>query len=378
MSFMRKVWAHISEMHEKAIRAATEAQNQVEEAAVQTAVGYAEDQGFISDDTGQTILRGEQVVQGVRNGVADVAVGLNEMGAHPVDTTINNAKAMAQAYKDEKGGVNGVLAAVNVINPAYHAAVATYQADQAIESGDYKEAGRQGLHAGVDAAATVGLAMGGAELAGGGAAEGAVNTAVADGAASDATAVADGAAGDPTAVAEGATSDAAAADGAAEGATDQTVVDQAAVEDTVADQTAVDESAVDDTVEDPFAEKTVENQPAVQDTNPQQVADQTFVDGAPVDVTGGDPPDITLPDEPAVRDTDVDAPPDEVTEVNEPAVRDTDLGPDEQTETSEPAVHDTAEGDAVPDDLTIPNRNPEPPDTADTIPDSNAGTTIPD
>src|SRR5262245_22183416 len=144
----------------RAIHAVAEAQNEREQEDVQAAVDLAQDRGLISEDTAQTITDVEQVVQGVREAAADVAAGLMKKG-----TAEDLGNAMGDAYTQAGGGADGVLSAVNVLNPAYHALVAGYEASEAVERGDYREAGRQGTHAAVGVVATAAIAVGGAELA---------------------------------------------------------------------------------------------------------------------------------------------------------------------------------------------------------------------
>jgi peptidoglycan hydrolase-like protein with peptidoglycan-binding domain len=84
------------------------------------------------------------------------------------------AQALHEGYEQGGGGARGVYDAVNnVANPAYHTMVDVYETKEAVNRGDYEEAGRQGTRAAVDGAQTVMVAAGGAEkLAGGEAAAG--------------------------------------------------------------------------------------------------------------------------------------------------------------------------------------------------------------
>src|SRR5262249_23180747 len=113
-----------------------------------------------------TIVHGEQVVQGVREGLADVASGLATTVMNPVGTAIDVGKAMGDAYTKGGGGFGGVVDAANVVNPLYHAGVASIEAYKAAERGDYKSAGQQGALAAADVAATVALVDAGAGVAG--------------------------------------------------------------------------------------------------------------------------------------------------------------------------------------------------------------------
>ncbi|MDQ6788071.1 MAG: FG-GAP-like repeat-containing protein [Acidobacteriota bacterium] len=99
-------------------------------------------------------------VGGVLAGVFDVAKGIVNSAVHPIDTIVGIGKSIYKGYKED-----GVLGAINAVNPVYHGLVAGYEAYQAYERGDYFNMGRQGLHAGVDVVATVGIAVGGAGLA---------------------------------------------------------------------------------------------------------------------------------------------------------------------------------------------------------------------
>src|SRR5438128_9399529 len=128
---MRDLWNAISEAPGKAVHAVVDAGNQAEQGVVQAGVDFAKDHGVISNDTAQTIVHGEQVVQGMREGVADVVGGLAKAAIDPVGTAGGIGKGMAEAYTKGGGGVSGVLDAANTVNPLYHAAVAGYEAYEA-------------------------------------------------------------------------------------------------------------------------------------------------------------------------------------------------------------------------------------------------------
>lgn len=165
MSALREFYNSVVNAPGKAIHGIAEYENEAEHTVVQAGVDYAKDHGVISADTAQGIMHAEEVAQGIREGAADVTSGLVKTAIDPVGTGMDMGKAMADAYTKAGGGVDGVLDAANTVNPLYHAAVAGIEAYNAAERGDYKGAGRQGTHAAVDVAATVGIAVGGAALA---------------------------------------------------------------------------------------------------------------------------------------------------------------------------------------------------------------------
>jgi hypothetical protein len=221
MSKMRELWASIPspvEAFNSGVKTVVDVQNQAEHAVVEAGATIAVEQGVISEDTAQTIVHGEEVLQGVREAAAGLVEGLNKLSAtvsNPIEFVAfekKMAQTMVAAYEDEGGGVDGVFGAANVINPASHAIEAGCNAYAAAERGDYKAVGEEGAKCVVDVAATVGVAVGGAALARGALGAGAADAAVADAAVADA-AVADAAVAD-AAVADAAVADAAVADAA--------------------------------------------------------------------------------------------------------------------------------------------------------------------
>ena len=100
------------------------------------------------------------VIGGVFMGAIDIIGGILNSAIHPIDTVINMGKAIKKGWDED-----GLLGAVNAVNPLYHALVAGYESYQAVERGDYFGAGRQGFHSAFNVAATVAVAVGGAGLA---------------------------------------------------------------------------------------------------------------------------------------------------------------------------------------------------------------------
>src|SRR5262245_13318879 len=144
MSKMREFWNTVVNAPGKAIHAVADKENEIEQSVVQAGVDFARDHGVISDGTAQTVMHAEEVLQGMREGVADVASGLTKAALDPVNTVENVGRAMSDAYSRAGGGVDGVVDAANVINPLYHAAVEGIEAYEAVERGDYKGAGKHG------------------------------------------------------------------------------------------------------------------------------------------------------------------------------------------------------------------------------------------
>src|SRR5262245_49138449 len=132
---MRKVWAYIADAYDpsKAINAVVDVANKAEEKVVTTGVDLAKDHGVISEDTAQSIKHAEQVAQGIRQGVGDLAGGALKAAVNPIGTTGQLVAGAANAYTKGGGGVDGAIDAVNTINPLYHAAVSGIQGYQAIE-----------------------------------------------------------------------------------------------------------------------------------------------------------------------------------------------------------------------------------------------------
>ena len=108
-----------------------------------------------------------EVTKGVGAGAADFGAGIGKMVAHPLDTAAAISSKMKEEYYNEGGGAGGVISAINVVNPAYHAMVAAYETSQAVEQGNYKEAGRQGFNATIQTVSTVLVATGAVGVGGG-------------------------------------------------------------------------------------------------------------------------------------------------------------------------------------------------------------------
>jgi RHS repeat-associated protein len=103
---------------------------------------------------------------GVGDGAVEFGSAIGRMVVHPVDTASAIGTSVSQAYDRD-----GLLGAVNQVNPAYHAMVAGYEYYQAAQRGDFREAGRQAFRTVTNVVGTVTVAAGGAGLiTGGGAA----------------------------------------------------------------------------------------------------------------------------------------------------------------------------------------------------------------
>lgn len=101
-----------------------------------------------------------EVTKGVGAGAADFGGAVVQMVAHPVDTLSAVGTKMKEEYHNDGGGVGGVVQAINVVNPAYHAMVAVIETSRSVEKGNYREAGRQGFNAAVQTVSTVLVATG--------------------------------------------------------------------------------------------------------------------------------------------------------------------------------------------------------------------------
>jgi RHS repeat-associated protein len=100
---------------------------------------------------------------GVGDGALELAEGVGNMIVHPIDTAGAIADSVSQAYEED-----GVLMAVNQVNPAYHAMVAGYEYYQAASRGEARESGRQAFRTVTNVLGTVAIATGGAGLVTGG------------------------------------------------------------------------------------------------------------------------------------------------------------------------------------------------------------------
>jgi trimeric autotransporter adhesin len=147
----------------KAVGALVDLANQAEGAVVTQAVDYAQQQGAISADTAQTIKNVDQVAQGVRQGVGDLVGGALNTAVNPISSGVELVSSTAKkGYEDGGGGVTGVLNAAvalspgEFMNPIPHAIDSAKAAYNAAESGNYKEAGRQGTYVAADVAAVTG------------------------------------------------------------------------------------------------------------------------------------------------------------------------------------------------------------------------------
>jgi RHS repeat-associated protein len=105
-----------------------------------------------------------EVTKGVGEGVGNLAKGVGNLVAHPINTASAIGSSMAKAYREDGGGFWGVLSAANQLNPAYHAMVAGYETYQAYQRGDYRSMGREGFNTVFQTASTVAVAVGGAGL----------------------------------------------------------------------------------------------------------------------------------------------------------------------------------------------------------------------
>jgi hypothetical protein len=84
------------------------------------------------------------------------------LGASPLAPT---AEEMVKAYKQYGGGVGGFLMAANQLNPAFHAAVGFYEANEARKRGDSERLGAESFKAVKGSVDTVLLATGAAKAA---------------------------------------------------------------------------------------------------------------------------------------------------------------------------------------------------------------------
>jgi RHS repeat-associated protein len=133
------------------------------------------------------------VASGAGDALVDLAKGAARTAVDPGGVALDIGHQMEKEYKANGGGFDGVVGAINVVNPAYMALVAGYETKQAWDRGDYRAVGKQGTNTVVGVVGTVGVAAGGAGLITRGLGLGAAAT---DAAAADAAAV-DAASGTP-------------------------------------------------------------------------------------------------------------------------------------------------------------------------------------
>lgn len=112
------------------------------------------------------------VAEGVGEGILDAGTNLARTASlatlGPVGIAIltkETLTSVSDAYSEAGGGGSGVLNAVSQHNPLYHTMVAGYETYNAIESGNYKEAGKQGLNTVLGVVAMVGIVTGALGLA---------------------------------------------------------------------------------------------------------------------------------------------------------------------------------------------------------------------
>src|SRR5262249_32137833 len=116
-SFLSDVVARTGEAAHDAVNAV----NDTEHSTLQAGLDFAAEHGVISQDTEQGVLHAHEALEGVRDGLTDVAVNLGEVGlAGPLAPMVMGQQmgdAMVHAYQREGGGADGVQAAVNAVNP---------------------------------------------------------------------------------------------------------------------------------------------------------------------------------------------------------------------------------------------------------------------
>ncbi|MEA2588449.1 MAG: hypothetical protein QOH66_1376, partial [Actinomycetota bacterium] len=99
--------------------------------------------------------------KGVASGVMDLGKGMAKSAVSPTMFAYETASNMVEAYTEGGGGLRGVGAAINTVNPAYHAMVSVFETVKAIERKDYNAAGKQSVFSVASVLATVSLAAGG-------------------------------------------------------------------------------------------------------------------------------------------------------------------------------------------------------------------------
>jgi len=104
------------------------------------------------------------VAQGARSGVEMLALGPAYIAVQTARGVINTAQGMADAYREDGGGLTGVLSAINTVNPALRAMETGYTAYTAWEKGDYETSGREAFKSLEATVETVGIAVAGAKL----------------------------------------------------------------------------------------------------------------------------------------------------------------------------------------------------------------------
>ncbi|HKY36566.1 MAG TPA: SpvB/TcaC N-terminal domain-containing protein [Polyangiaceae bacterium] len=100
----------------------------------------------------------------MREGMGMLALGPAYIGARATQALIEVGQGMADAYREDGGGLYGVLAAINTVNPALSAMKAGYRAYEAWENGDYETSGREAFRSAQATVATVAIATAGARF----------------------------------------------------------------------------------------------------------------------------------------------------------------------------------------------------------------------
>jgi RHS repeat-associated protein len=104
------------------------------------------------------------VAAGAGDAIVDLAKGGVRLVVDPVGVGVDIGHQMVKEYNANGGGFDGVVGAINVVNPAHMALVAAHETKQAWDRGDYRAVGKQGTNTVIGAVGTVGLAAGGAGL----------------------------------------------------------------------------------------------------------------------------------------------------------------------------------------------------------------------
>lgn len=129
-------------------------------------VTHTDDTGMQGNETHKPSLF-ERFKRGVGEGAKQALESLKNFPGTPLAIVgqVKTGVEIVEAFQREKSVGAGLAMAANVLNPAYHAAVAAHESQEAASEGKYGEATVQGVAAAVGVVQTVGLALGAAGAA---------------------------------------------------------------------------------------------------------------------------------------------------------------------------------------------------------------------
>ncbi len=102
----------------------------------------------------QDLPSSAQLAMGIGESLSDIVVGVVETAVDPVGKNLKILESMADSYNDYGGGIEGVYMAASQLNPIYSILTSVYEAKEAYGREEYRQAGRHGTAAVVEAVGT--------------------------------------------------------------------------------------------------------------------------------------------------------------------------------------------------------------------------------